>query len=125
MREAERRANLDRQYVERFARRVRELFPGCSPGIEHTIAEHACLKYSGRVGRSAAAKDLDDEAIRLAVVAYVRHAKTSYDSLLAGGCDRHAARREVGDEVRSVLDSWQLSSGGEGLPAAARLPRAP
>jgi hypothetical protein len=51
-REAERRAELDREYVERFARRVRELFPGCPVGREMPIAEHACCKYSGRVGRS-------------------------------------------------------------------------
>jgi hypothetical protein len=47
------------------------------------------------------------------------------NSLLAGGYDRHAARREVAGQVRSVLDSWQRSSGEEGSPAVARLPRAP
>src|SRR5215475_1154903 len=51
-REAGRREELDRQYVERFAHRVRELFPVCSEGRETIIAEHACRKYSGRVGRS-------------------------------------------------------------------------
>ena len=41
-----------------------------SPGIrERTIAEVACRKYSGRVGRSAAAKQLDENAVRLAVIA--------------------------------------------------------
>ena len=50
-REAERRAELDRQYVAQFAGRVRELFPGCPPGHEIAIAEHAYLKYSGRVAR--------------------------------------------------------------------------
>jgi hypothetical protein len=124
-RQAERRAALDREYVGRFARRVRASFPGCPPGTEHTIAEYACLKYSGRVGRSAAAKDLDEEAVRLAVVAHVRHVNTPYDGLLAGGHDRHAARREVAGQVRSVLDSWQRSSGEEGSPAVARSQRAP
>ena len=62
-REAERRAELDRHYVERFAERVRQLFPGCPAGRELVIAEHSCLKYSGRVGRSAAAKSLDESAI--------------------------------------------------------------
>jgi hypothetical protein len=41
-RAAARRAELDRQYVERFAARVRELYPRCPPGREETIAEHAC-----------------------------------------------------------------------------------
>jgi len=49
-REATRREELDRRYVDQFAARVRELFPGCPAGRERAIAEHACLKYSGRVG---------------------------------------------------------------------------
>lgn len=57
-REAGRRAELDQQYVKSFAERVRELFPNCPPGVEQIIAEQACQKYSGRVGRSAAAKKL-------------------------------------------------------------------
>ncbi|MGH8702172.1 MAG: DUF2293 domain-containing protein [Burkholderiales bacterium] len=108
-REAERRAELDREYVARFARRMRELFPSCPAGTEHAVAEHACLRYSGRVGRSAAAKALDEEAVRLAVVARVRHAKTAYDELLAGGRDRHEARRQVAHQIDAVLDSWQRS----------------
>jgi hypothetical protein len=109
-REAERRADLDREYIERFAQRVRELFPSCPAGTEHTVAEHACLKYSGRVGRSSAAKDLDEEAVRLAVVAHIRHVKTPYDQLLAAGQDRHEARRQVENQVHSVLHKWQLLS---------------
>ena len=108
-REAERRTELDREYVERFAWRVRELFPNCPAGTEHTVAEHACLKYSGRVGRSAAAKAFDEEAVRLAVVAHIRHVETPYDELLAAGRDRHEARRQVEEQVRSVLDTWQRS----------------
>jgi len=106
-RAAERRAELDQQYVERFAERVRELFPNCPAGAEQTIAEHACLKYSGRVGRSAAAKALDEKAVRLAVTAHVRHLETPYDKLLASGWDRYDARREVEDQVRSVLNLWE------------------
>jgi hypothetical protein len=106
-REAERRALLDRQYVARFAERVRELYPNCPPRAERAIAEHACLKYSGRVGRSAAAKALDEEAVRLAVIAHVRHAETPYDELLASGWDRHDARREVEGQVRAVLALWE------------------
>lgn len=108
-REAERRANLDREYVERFARRMRELFPNCPTGTEHAVAEHACLRYSGRVSRSAGTKALDEEAVRLAVVAHARHAMTSYDELLAGGWDRYEARRQVAHQIHAVLDSWQRS----------------
>jgi hypothetical protein len=106
-RDAARRMELDRQYVQRFSERVRNLYPQCPPGREVTIAEHACLKYSGRVGRSAAAKSFDEQAIRTAVVAHVRHAETPYDELLARGCDRWEARAQVQGAVARVLDTWK------------------
>jgi len=106
-REAARRAGVDREYLERFARRVRELFPHCPLGAESAIARHACLKYSGRVGRSADAKALDEQAVRLAVAAHVRHAQTRYDVLLASGHERHEARRQVQAGVDQVLATWR------------------
>lgn len=106
-REAERRAELDQEYVRWFAARVRELFPTCSVGREQVIAEHARQKYSGRVGRSAGAKRLDEEFIRLAVIAHVRHAETNYDEFLAQGMERREARHEVQDEIDQVLARWK------------------
>jgi hypothetical protein len=116
-REAERRAEEDREYVGRFAAAVRELYPACPPGRERIIAEHACRKYSGRVGRSAAAKALDAEAVRLAVIAHVRHAETNYDQLLSQGSERWDARAEVEDQVARVLARWRgWSSTDQGGP---------
>jgi len=109
-REAVRREELDREYVQRFADRVRELYPNCPPGVEKEIAKHACLKYSGRVGRSAAAKALDEEAVQLAVVAHIRHRETRYDQLLADGWERHEAREDVRHQVSAVLALWQGES---------------
>jgi hypothetical protein len=109
-RAAARREELDRQYVERFAARVRQLYPGCPPGREMDIAEHACRKYSGRIGRSAAAKELDEEAIRLAVVAHVRHTETGYDTLLSQGTERWEARAAVQGDVVRVLNRWETGS---------------
>ncbi|GIK38076.1 MAG: hypothetical protein BroJett011_19090 [Chloroflexota bacterium] len=106
-REAERRVELDQQYVESFARRVRELLPSCPVGREQVIAEHACLKYSGRVGRSAAAKELDEQAVRLAVIAHIRHTETNYDRLLASGYERRAARAEVETAINRILARWE------------------
>ena len=106
-REATRRAELDREYVEQFAQAVRARFPGCPPGRETVIAEHACRKYSGRIGRSAAAKQLDEDAVRAAVVAHVRHAETEYDRLLARGCERREARTLIAKDVERVLAAWQ------------------
>lgn len=105
-RDAIRREELDRQYVDQFAERVRELFPHSPAGREQIIAEHACLKYSDRVGRSAAAKRLDEEAVRLAVIAHIRHAETRYDTFLAQGYDRREARAEVEGTVARLLAKW-------------------
>lgn len=103
----ERRAELDEEYVRQFAKRVRELFPKSPEGREQSIAEHACLKYSGRVGRSAGAKSLEEEMVRLAVMAHVRHRETNYDSLLAKGWFRGEARAHVRDRVEAVLETWR------------------
>lgn len=105
-RAAEHRQEEDQDYVARFAAAVRERYPACPPGREQVIAEHACRKYSGRVGRSAAAKALDAEAVRLAVIAHVRHAETNYDELLSQGYERWLARAEVEDQVTHVLARW-------------------
>jgi len=109
-REVTRREELDRRYVDQFAARVRQLFPGCPAGREREIAEHACLKYSGRVGRSASAKALDEEVVRLAMVAHLRHRETKYDELLAKGHDRWEARTAVEKTVLEVLQKWEISS---------------
>ncbi len=113
LRQAERRSVLDQEYVNRFAQRVRELFPRCPEGTEQSIAEHACLKYSGRVGRTAAAKALDEEAVRLAVIAHIRHKATSYDVLLAHGLERWEARAAVAGEVQAILFQWAFPKANE------------
>ena len=76
--------------MQEFARRVRELYPQCPRDREVAIAEHACLKYSGRVGGSGLAKSYDEQAIRLAVVAHVRHTATRYDDRIRGEQFRHS-----------------------------------
>jgi hypothetical protein len=71
------------------------------------LGMHACRKYSGRVGRSASAKALDEDAVRLAVIAHIRHRHTRYDGLPARGYDRADARAEVRDAVAKVLEKWE------------------
>ena len=104
---AERRAELDLVYLRNFAARVREIYPFCPTARESLIAEHACRKYSGRVGRSAFAKALDEEAVRLAVAAHVRHVETDYDDLLLRGVERWEAREKVYAKVARTLDRWE------------------
>ena len=59
------------------------------------------------MGRSAAAKALDEEAVRLAVTANVRHAETNYDDLLLKGIDRSEAREMIYLKVIRILDRWK------------------
>jgi hypothetical protein len=106
-REAERRSRLDSQYVAEFAEQIRKLFVNCPREAAEEIAQHACWKYSGRIGRSAAAKGFDSNAILLAVQAHVRHQYTRYDDLLSNGYDRCDAREIVKDEVDQILAKWQ------------------
>jgi hypothetical protein len=106
-RAAARRQELDAEYVETFARRVGDLFPGCPDEEQRAIAEHACQKYSGRVGRSAAAKEFETGAIELAVRAHVRHTHTRYDELLSRGVERDEARSRVAGLVATRLEQWK------------------
>ncbi|MFW5775292.1 MAG: DUF2293 domain-containing protein [Chitinivibrionales bacterium] len=103
---AERRAQQDKDFVAQFGCRIRMLFPNCPPDREHTIAHHACLKYSGRVGRSAAAKQLNKKAVLLAVRAHIRHTLTPYDDLLMQGINRCDARDEVQRMVDDTVEKW-------------------
>jgi hypothetical protein len=106
-RAAVRREAEDREFVASFARAIREHFPRCPDGEEQATAEHACRKHSGRVGRFAGAKDLAPEAIRLAVIAHIRHVHTNYDELLGRYADRALARETIQDRVAEILRSWE------------------
>jgi hypothetical protein len=103
-----RQAVKDAQYIQAFAIRVRKLYPGVPAEAELEIARHACEKYSGRVGRTAAAKELDEEMVTLAVVAHIRHLYTEYDELLAGGVSKESARQRIRPVVQERLEQWRL-----------------
>ena len=109
MRQAEKRAELDQQHIEKFAEHIRKHFPGCPQGREILIAEYACLKYSGRIGRTTSAKNLGKESIRLAVIAHMRHKETEYDALLAQGCERFTARSQVEADVVRIMKEWETT----------------
>ena len=106
-RAAEFREQADKRYVAQFAGKILSAYPNCPRDEAQAIATHACLKYSGRVGRSAAAKQFDAEAIDLAVKAHVRHTHTGYDRLLGQGFERSEARSAVVARVRDVIDRWR------------------
>lgn len=46
------------------------------------------MRGSGRVGRTAAGRSLDEEALTAAAIASVRHKHTKYDLLLMTGVSR-------------------------------------
>ena len=106
-RDRERRAGADLVFQANFAGEIRRLFPGCPPDRAEAIARHAALRGSGRVGRSAAGRGLDETAIALAVVASVRHLDTDYDELLMAGVPRNEARDRIRAGIDRVLDGWR------------------
>jgi hypothetical protein len=91
-------------------RAIARLFPGCPPERATTIAKHTGLRGSGRVGRSAAGRALDETAITLAVTASARHQNTGYDALLMSGLPRDAARDRVRPTIDQLLAAWRLPS---------------
>ena len=101
------RERADKRYVAQFAERIRSYYPGCPLEEAEAIARHACEKYSGRVGRSSAAKEFDTKAIELAVRAHARHTHTEYDRLLSKGFDRTDARSAVARKVADVIEKWR------------------
>jgi hypothetical protein len=106
-RDRERRAHQDVEFQARFADKIIELFPHCPPPRAEAIAQHAGTRGSGRVGRSAAGRALDDNAVTLAVIASIRHEDTAYDQLLMSGVDRQAARDQIAPAIDHVLTTWR------------------
>jgi hypothetical protein len=102
-----RRSIVDAAYVKAFAAEVRRRYPAAPPGAEGAIAEHACQIHSGRIGRTAQAKDFDPTAVDLAVQAHVRHRYTPYDTLLGDGADRADARHIVRGDIETTLAEWR------------------
>jgi hypothetical protein len=110
-RAALRRSIEDQEFVAAFAREIRLQYPSCPETEADQIAAHACEKHSGRVGRTSAAKEFSPEAIRLAVLAHIRHTHTNYDALVARYADRQMAREEIRDQVLDTFDNWRRPSG--------------
>ena len=105
-RDRERRAAEDVELAANMASEIRRLFPRCPAERAEAIARHTSLRGSGRVGRSAAGRSLDETALTLAVVASVRHENTNYDFLLMSGVGRAEARDRTRPAVDQVLACW-------------------
>ncbi len=109
VRDAERRGLEDVELAARMAERIQALYPGCPPDEAREIARHTALRGSGRVGRSAEGRALDDRALELAVGAWIRHQHTRYDELLMEGMERTPAREKIREEMDRVLERWAMA----------------
>jgi len=78
---------------------LRRLAPRMPPHEFAAVVDHA---LDSRGLRSAT----PETAAWLSLVAYVRHALTDYDELLAQGYDQDSARHFVADEIDAVLAAW-------------------
>jgi hypothetical protein len=105
------RDKQDQVLAIRMAESIRQMFPGCPPEEARAIAAHTSIRGSGRVGRTASGRALEEEALRAAVVASIRHRHTKYDHLLMKGLDRMDARDTVRDDIDRVLESWRRAPG--------------
>ncbi len=109
----------DEVYKERFAAEILRLFPGCPHSEADEIARHACEKYSGRVGRSASAKEFEPKAVELAVRARIRHRYTKYEELLSEGLTVAEARAEIRPDLDRICAEWRSGGAGDSIPAEA------
>ncbi len=96
----------DAEFIQAMTDALLKLYPAC-PGPEaRAIAQHTAERGSGRVGRSAAGRALDPQALELAVRAHIRHGHTNYDQLLMQGTDRLEARAQIKDQIERVVAAW-------------------
>jgi len=116
LRNAQRTKLADKKLIKDMTTQICEQFPACPVSAANQIAAHTAQRGSGRVGRSAAGRHLREEAIRLAVVAYIRHNHTNYDELLMHGWPRVDARTKISHQIKSKLNQWQKKNMKVGKP---------
>ena len=78
---------------------LRRLAPKIPPHEFGAVIDHAC----DSAGLKAASAE---SAAWLSLVAYLRHAFTDYDELLAQGYDRDSARFFVAGDMQALLEDW-------------------
>ncbi|KAB8256070.1 hypothetical protein BDV32DRAFT_105663 [Aspergillus pseudonomiae] len=115
---AETRANAVKLRDEKDLAHSRELlrtqFPLMPAESLEAILNHAFLKGSGRVGRTATKSD--ERKADLAVEAHIRHMHTPYESMLHAGASREEARNAVWGLIKAIKTAWE---GGDSQPMDA------
>jgi len=107
---ASKREINDKIYIQAFSVAIKIRYPNCPKHREVEIAEHACLKYSGRVGRTANAKQFDPKMIDLAVEAHIRHAETNYDNQFGKGIGKREIRTNLKFDILKIMGNWKLKT---------------
>ena len=107
---AQTRQKQDAKLVDEMTAQIVAMFPNCSADEAHQIAAHTAVRGSGRVGRSERGRNLDDKAIELAVIAWIRHQHTDYDALLMRGVPRRSAREQIRATVQKQLANWRAGA---------------
>ncbi|HET7680590.1 MAG TPA: DUF2293 domain-containing protein [Xanthobacteraceae bacterium] len=79
---------------------LRRLAPNMPPHEFSAVIDHALDSPGLRAAASP------ESAAWLSLVAYLRHAFTDYDELLAQGYDRDSARFFVAEEMQAGLEKW-------------------
>lgn len=101
------RAADDIIYVEKFSEAIKQRYPKSPKNKPVEIAQHACEKYSGRVGRTANAKQFDEEMIDRAVEAHIRHTETNYDKQFNKGKTKRAIRSDLKLDILAIMRKWR------------------
>ncbi|WP_433793982.1 DUF2293 domain-containing protein [Actinoplanes sp. CA-252034] len=104
-----RREAADETFQQLLAEQITAMFPGCPPSRADEISRHTSIRGSGRVGRSAAGRALDPDAVTRAVIASIRHEDTPYDDLLMSGVPRDEARARIRAGIDDVLTRWRAA----------------
>ncbi|KAF3481067.1 uncharacterized protein GIQ15_03826 [Arthroderma uncinatum] len=94
----------------RDRRKARDLllreFPNMPKSDLNAVLNHAFLKGSRRVGKSGKIAS-EEEKVRLAIEAHIRHVHTEYDAMIKRGMTRERARENIWGEVVTLRDSWK------------------
>ena len=100
------REEEDKVLVKRMTQQILGLYPKCPPAEARQVAAHTAKRGSGRVGRTAAGRNLEESPLTAAVKAAVRHRHTNYDELLLNGVDRADARERVAGQIAEIFNQW-------------------
>src|SRR5258708_9756862 len=97
------RDKQDQVLAMRMAESIRQMFPGCPPEEARAIAAHTSVRGSGRVGRTASGRALEEEALRAAAGALIPPTDTQYSRPPMNGPSPKAGPNAAAYDTEPVL----------------------